>query len=119
MTDSSYYAHCLNCTETFTDRDEMRAHQTDSIEPVTEIGTGVSHRGHTVQVDNPTPEEVTKNAARSTVGRAVELGLDAAFEDLYYEISKGRITKEQVKEELRSYPDFADAWDDWAEGSMD
>lgn len=117
MTDTADYAHCVDCPEVFADRKASEAHQAATLTATGEAG--FTHRSHSVQIDNPTPEEKAINNARRIVARAVEVRLDAAFEDLYYEMRQGRITKEQVKEELRSYPDFVDAWGEWYDNSTD
>lgn len=110
-TDTTQYAHCLDCPTVFADRAAMREHMSATMTPTGE--QGVVARGHGALVDNPTPEEQAESRARSTVSRAIERAMDEAFEDLDGDIRRGYVTEAEVTAQLRFYSDFADAWDEW------
>lgn len=115
MTDTTQYAHCLDCPAVFADRAAMSEHGTATLAPTGE--QGITAQGHRARVDNPTPEERAESRDRSTVSRAIERAMDAAFDALDSDIRRGDITEDAVTQQLRDYPDFADAWDEWrAEG---
>jgi hypothetical protein len=107
------YAICTTdgCGVEHADREAMREHQKQTMAPTGE--PSVVARSHSSRVVNPTPEEVEQNLIRHTVGRAISDATRRAFEDLDREIRSGRVTEEAVTAELRNYPDFDDAWDEW------
>lgn len=105
------YAICLDCGVEHADREAMFWHGHDTLAPAGE--QGVVARGHRSRVVNPTPEEQEQKHVRAVVIRAVEAGMNETFEDLDRAIRRGYVTEDAVTKELRSYPDFADGWDDW------
>lgn len=105
------YARCLTCDLVLPTPDEARQHSQDSMEPVTGEGSVIA-RGHSYRIVNPTPEE----RAASQVRREVEDAVLRCMEDLDTMVYRGRLTVDQVREGLRDYPDFRDAWDEYVEG---
>lgn len=107
------YAICTTdgCGVEHADREAMREHQKQTMAPTGE--PGVVARSHSSRVVNPTPEEVKQSIIRHTVGRAITDAQGRAFGDLDREIRSGRVTEEDVTAELRNYPDFDDAWDEY------
>lgn len=107
------YAICTTdgCGVEHADREAMREHQKATMAPTGE--PGVVARSHSSRVVNPTPEEVKQSIIRHTVGRAITDAQGRAFGDLDREIRSGRVTEEDVTAELRNYPDFDDAWDEY------
>lgn len=113
------YAVCSTCERTFADRDEVRAHMSASMEPTSpeEQARGVMARGHSVRVVNPTDEEREEQRVSFAVSNIIERAVERAMVDLDNEVERGRLTIDQVKSELTWYSDFADAWDEWNDGS--
>lgn len=98
------YSRCLDCGAEFADRPAMHAHF-DETRPA-ELGKS----SHSIQVVNPTPEE----RARSRVVSEIDDALYDCMRNLERLIDRGTISKEDVAMTLSSYPDFSDAWDDYA-----
>lgn len=73
--------------------------------------TGVTARGHSRRILNPTPQEKADRA----VARIVEEAIERAFEDIDREISNGGMTRAEATEALRWFPDFTDGWAEWNE----
>lgn len=107
------YASCKDCDATFADRATMRAHQTATLAPVVPSDNGVTARGHSVTVLNPTPEELALRAARITVGNAIADAQDRVFEELVNDIKARRLSLANVETALSDYRDFLDAWHEW------
>lgn len=107
------YAICTTegCGVEHAHREAMREHQKATMALTGE--PGVVARSHSSRVVNPTPEEARQSLIRYTVGRAIEDAQQRAFDDLDREIQSGRVTEEDVTAELRNYPDFDDAWDEY------
>lgn len=111
------YAKCNDCDATAADRDEMNEHLDGTLEEAKKTTPGLSgYRGHSMRVVNPTREEAEQARQRGLVSRAVEDALDTAVERLDDDVYRGYITKEQVREHLAYFPDFAEAWDEYQEG---
>lgn len=107
------YAICTTegCGVELADQEAAEEHRTSTMAPTGEAG--VVARSHSTRVVNPTPEEAEEQAARRVVAWAIESAQERAFEDIDRDIRNGAATEEAVTKELRFYPDFADAWDEW------
>jgi hypothetical protein len=64
--------------------------------------------GHGVQVLNPTRER----RISTEVGSAVADAIEGALDEMDRLVDSNQLTKEEITEALRGYPDFADAWED-------
>jgi hypothetical protein len=102
------YAKCSTCDLELADREKVNAHCRETMEPTGE--PGVTHRGHTVQIVNPTQEEQRAARARQAIADA----LDKACEELWDEVERGRLTLGEIKAEMWAY-DFDDAWGRYVE----
>lgn len=100
------YAQCNDCAEAFNDRAAIDAHMSATFE----AGKG---RSHSIRVVNPTPEELEARRLRRLVADEVDNAIDSAMNRLDDIIAGGEITEKQVARELASWPDFADAWEEY------
>lgn len=108
------YARCNTCGVDLPTKDAQRAHMDATMAEARQANPNTkSLSSHSTRVINPTPEEVEANRVRRLVESAVERATEDCCQELDDEVSRGRLTNEQVKEELRHYSDFADAWDEW------
>lgn len=111
---STHYAECVDCDAQFADADAAAAHRRETFEASRQeagsLEVGVS--SHTTTVVNPTPEEKAESKIRSIVHWAVEDAITDAIDSLLTEVNRESITEDQVREHLRAFPDFLDAWDE-------
>ena len=101
------YGVCLTCGERQKTRDDAHEHMRKTFE---ERPKG-SDKGHSVRTLNPTSDQ----RAASRVGMAVERAQEEFCDDIWRDIERGDITAAQVTEALKSFPDFQDAWAEYAE----
>jgi len=109
--DTKPYAVCNTCGTDLQTPAEQREHMDATMKATGELG--ITARSHSTTVVNPTPEEVEARRLRGVVESATERALNELCERLDDDVRRGRITEQQVTEQLRGYPDFSDAWADW------
>lgn len=100
------YAKCVDCDLDLADRDAMNAHLHDTVAPTGEAG--VTARGHSARVVNPTEAE----QRASQVQMRVQDALEAAYEDLHERVDLGEFTAAEVAENLWMF-DLRDGWDSY------
>ena len=104
------YGRCLNCEAPIPTPESARQHQSETMAPTGESGT--TARSHSIRVVNPTPEQKRIGRIRSTVWSAVDDAIMECLDDLDRDVDRGTITRDEVTEGLRDFPDFAGAWDE-------
>ena len=113
MSAGTHYAECRDCDAILADKDAVSAHAKETMTPTGQ--PGVTARSHGWRVVTPTPEEVTQRRISNLVGNAIEDAMIEAIDDLRRSVDRGDITEDEVREGLRHYPDFRDAWDEGQE----
>lgn len=103
------YAQCVTCGIDLPTPAIRDAHTRETFN----ASPGPLHRSHSTQTVNPTPEEAERSRLRYIVADAVDRAVGDFIERVERAVDRGEITAEQVAEELRSYPDFADGWDEF------
>ncbi|WP_402465690.1 hypothetical protein [Isoptericola aurantiacus] len=105
---ADHYAECITCGVTLQTPADRDAHLRDTFTAAKEKD-GYAAKSHAARTVNPTPEEI----AESDVRRKVESALDDCMDSLDRLVYRDRVTPEQVREALRWFPDFANAWDEY------
>lgn len=98
------YAQCKDC-------EVVAETQADARQHMSETQGSKGNRSHGMRITNATRPERIESAIRSDV----DIVIADAMDDLDRYVQRGEMTDEEIKEALRWYPDFADAWDEYVE----
>jgi len=113
------YGHCITPGCGFIGQTvaEMRQHGRDTMTP-TGDATGVTSRGHSYIVDNPSREDAIRSAVQSEVDDAIESAVSELCEELWRLHERQGASIEEISAALRfgvSDIDWATAWSEYVE----
>lgn len=104
------YGLCADCGMKLPTQDEARAHMRITFEEATPQGHS---KGHRVRILNPDRASRIKSRVSSMVDDAIQ----DAMEEIYRLVERDQASTEEITEALSWHSDFADAWQEYAEGS--
>ena len=96
------YARCRDCSV-------VAENQADARQHMNETHGSKGNSSHSMSITNPTRPERIESGVRLKVDHAISEAMD----DLDRLVARGETTDDEIKEALRWYPDFADAWDEF------
>lgn len=104
------YGLCADCEMKLPTQEEARAHMSSTCEEAN--AKGIS-KGHRVRILNPDRASRIKSRVSSMVDDAIQ----DAMEEIYRLVERDQASTEEITEALRWHSDFAEAWEEYAEGS--